>query len=79
LRLAGHPDVLVAVLDFGLRDGDGSEICERLKERDVPFVLHSGYDHAADACGGGVVLPKPATRDQLIASVMQALRRDSLL
>jgi CheY-like chemotaxis protein len=58
LRLAGHPDLSVAVIDFGLSDGDGTAICERLKQRSVPFVLHSGYRHTAEACGGGIVLPK---------------------
>jgi hypothetical protein len=42
----------------------------QLKERSIPFVLHNGYDHAASACGGG-----GDTRDQVIASVVQVLRR----
>jgi CheY-like chemotaxis protein len=66
LQLADHPDVSVAVLDFGLSDGDGTAICERLKGRGVPFVLHSGYDHVPEACPAGIVLPKPATPEQLV-------------
>jgi DNA-binding response OmpR family regulator len=72
LELAGHPGLSVAVLDFGLSDGEGTAICERLKQRGVPFVLHSGYDHV-EACSGGIVLPKPATPEQLLAAVMRAL------
>ena len=69
LRLAEHPDLSAAVLDFGLSDGEGTALCERLKQRGVPFVLHTGYDHAADACRSGIILPKPATREQLLSAV----------
>jgi DNA-binding response OmpR family regulator len=75
LHLAGHPDLSVAVIDYRLGDGDGTAICDRLKQRDVPFVLHSGYADLAEACGAGIVLPKPATPEQLIWSVMCALRK----
>ena len=48
LRLADHPDLSAAVVDFGLSDGKGSTLCERLIERQVPFVLHTGYTHVHD-------------------------------
>src|SRR5438552_9841535 len=60
LRLAGHPDLSAAVVDFGLRGGASTALCERLKERNVPFVLHSGYTKLHDACRAGVLVPKPA-------------------
>jgi CheY-like chemotaxis protein len=41
LRLADHPDLSAAVVDFGLSDGKGSALCERLNERQVPFILHT--------------------------------------
>jgi DNA-binding NtrC family response regulator len=73
LRFADHPELSAAVLDFGLKDGEAIAICERLKERGVPFVLHSGYLHAPEACGTGIVLPKPATPEQLVDVIMRAL------
>ena len=73
LHLADHPDVAVAVLDYGLSDGEGAPLCERLKERGIPFVLHTGYAHVPVVCGANVVLPKPATHEQLVDSVMRAL------
>jgi DNA-binding response OmpR family regulator len=33
LCLAGHPDLSAAVVDFGLSDGDGTALCERLTRR----------------------------------------------
>jgi CheY-like chemotaxis protein len=58
LRLADHPDLSAAVVDFGLSDGKGSALCERLNERQVPFVLHTGYTHVHEACQSGIVVPK---------------------
>jgi hypothetical protein len=40
---------------------------ERLRERKVPFVLHSGYAHVSDAFGDAVVIAKPAAPERLIA------------
>jgi DNA-binding response OmpR family regulator len=73
LRMAGHPDLSAAVLDFGLSDGEGTALCERLKERGVPFVLHTGYTHVDEACRAGVVVPKPTTPDVLVSTVAQLL------
>jgi hypothetical protein len=41
----------------------------RLTERTIPFVLHSAYNEHGAACGGGIVVPKPAHPDELIAAV----------
>jgi len=76
LRLAGHPDVSAAIVDFGLSDGDGTALCECLKERGIPFILHSGYTHISDACRVGVVIPKPASPDVLVSTVVRLLRED---
>jgi DNA-binding response OmpR family regulator len=73
LRLAGHPDLAAAVVDFGLSDGEGTALCERLSERGVPFVLHSGYEHISDACRRGTVVPKPAAPQQLISTIEKLL------
>lgn len=69
LRLAAHPDLSAAIVDFGLSDDVGTALCERLTERGVPFVLHSGYVHIDEACRTGVVVPKPATPYQLVTAV----------
>jgi hypothetical protein len=61
------------VLDFGLGDGDAGAVCGRLKERDIPFILHSGYTHTADACHGGTVVPKPAPPATLISTIVTML------
>lgn len=73
LKLAEHADLSAAVLDFGLADGEASELCERLNRRGVPYVLYSGYDHVREAFRGGVLVPKPATPDTLIDALIKAI------
>jgi DNA-binding NtrC family response regulator len=72
LRLAEQADVSAAVVDFGLIDGEASELCQRLNGRGVPY---SGYGHVDEACRGGLVLPKPATPGALIYALSKALTR----
>jgi CheY-like chemotaxis protein len=45
-----------AVLDYGLRSEDGDALCERLKQRDIPFIFHSGYGRTSDTHHGGIVI-----------------------
>ena len=39
----------------------------------MPFVLHTGYDQVEGTCGSGVMLPKPATREQLVSAVRRII------
>lgn len=76
LRLAGHPDLSAAVLNIGLRDGEGTALCECLDERGIPFVLHTGYSHIpANACTNGAVIRKPALPGELVRTVASQLRQ----
>jgi len=76
LRLARRPDLSAAVVDFGLGDGDGAGLCELLKQRGVPFVLHTGYAHPSEACHSGVLVPKPAAPMELVTTVARLLQSD---
>jgi DNA-binding response OmpR family regulator len=60
------------ILDHALTDGESSQLCERLKERNIPYVLHSGYSKLDD---DAVHVPKPATPEVLVTAVMGLLRR----
>ena len=71
LRLAGHPDLSAAVLDFGLRDDEGTALC--VKDRQIPFVLHTGYQHTNEACHAGVLVPKPTAPAELVSTVARLL------
>jgi DNA-binding response OmpR family regulator len=68
-------DLSAAVLDHSLRDGDCSELCALLKERNIPFVIHSGFDRLDDELGAAVYVSKPASTDVLVTTVAGLLQR----
>ena len=63
------PALSAAIVDHALGDGDSSEICERLKERDVPFVTYSGFANLDGACAEAEHVSKPASPSVLVATV----------
>jgi DNA-binding response OmpR family regulator len=69
--LAGVEDrsLSVAILDHVLSDGEGTQICERLKERNIPFITYSGCDHPRGPCRGGVHIRKPASMSLLVTTI----------
>ncbi len=74
--LVDQDGLSAAVLDFGLADGDDEQLCHRLAEREIPFVLHSGYGHPV-TCTKGLNIPKPASPDALIRAVLMLLQQKS--
>ena len=63
------PAISAAIVDHALGDGDSSELCGRLKERNIPFVMYSGYANVAGACAEAVHVNKPATPRVLVTTV----------
>ena len=48
--------------------------CERLKERDIPVVIHSGYSNLRGACGDGVTIDKPSHSQLLATTIVELFR-----
>ena len=69
------PGLSAAIVDHALGDGDSSEICQRLNERKVPFVIYSGFPHIEGACAGARRVNKPASPAVLVATVTGLLAR----
>ena len=44
LILVEHDGLAAAIMDHALADGDSTELCARLRERDIPYVSYSGFD-----------------------------------
>ena len=63
------------ILDHVLGDGESSQLSKRLKERNIPYVIHSGYSNLSGAYGDAVQVPKPANPDVLLAAVLGQLQR----
>ena len=68
-----------AILDHALSDGDSSQLCERLKERNLPFVLYSGFSELEGSCGEAVHVPKPTNPKVLVTTVVGLLQRRPIL
>ena len=75
LIAAENSGLSAAVLGQALSDGDSSKLCERLKERDIPFVLHSGYGQIDGTCSNGALVAKLTNPQVLLRTVEDLLRR----
>jgi len=62
-------DLSAAILDYRVGDGDSSLLCQRLRERGVPFLIYSGYTEFSEACKDAPRLPKPTTDATLVAAL----------
>jgi DNA-binding response OmpR family regulator len=69
------PALSAAILDHALSDGDSSTVCERMKERNIPFVTYSGYGHLGGVCREGTLIMKPASMSVLVETVKTLLAR----
>ena len=63
------------ILDHVLSDGERSQLCKRLEQRNIPYLVHSGYSNLDGAYGDAVHVPKPANPDVLVTTVLGLLRR----
>jgi len=79
---ADHPPDLI-VLDLGLPDLDGTEVCRRIRETSsVPIIILSARDREADKVraldlGADDFVTKPFGPEELLARIRVALRRVS--
>jgi DNA-binding NtrC family response regulator len=64
------------ILDHALSDGESSQLCECLKERNIPYVIHSGYGTRAQDVSAAKIpsVPKPASPELLVTTVEGLLR-----
>ncbi len=78
--LAGDPPALV-VLDLNLPDGDGVEVCRRIRRgSDVPILMLTARDEDVDKIiglevGADDYMTKPFNPRELVARVKSVLRR----
>lgn len=68
-----NPGLSAAIVDHALGDGDSSEICERLTERNIPFVTYSGFSHLDGACALAEHVNKPASPSVLVTTILGLL------
>jgi two-component system response regulator MprA len=76
------PDIDAVVLDIGLPDSDGRDVCAAMRARglDMPIVFLTARGNVTDrlsgfSAGGDDYLPKPFHVAELLARLRAALRR----
>ena len=75
LLLVEHDSLAAAILDHDLGDGDSDQLCARLKERNIPFVIYSGFTQIRGACKGAPHINKPASGHVLVTTVEGLLKK----
>ena len=70
IMAVADPVLSAARLDQALSDGDSSQVCERLKEPTIPFVIYSGTGQLDGACGDALHVSKPTSPAVLVATVL---------
>ena len=80
-RLAGEPGIDVVLLDLGLPDGDGRDVCRELRrDSDVPIIMLTARGTETDKIvglelGADDYVVKPFAIDEVIARIRAVLRR----
>jgi DNA-binding response OmpR family regulator len=74
LHQAATANLSAAVIDHALHDGvTTSDVCAQLKDRDIPFIVYSGFSKLKGACAEGKLIHKPASPEMLLASLQGVL------
>jgi DNA-binding response OmpR family regulator len=76
LKKTELPKLTAAVIDHALHDGITSEVCTRLNERNIPFIVYSGFNKLEGACASGELVAKPASPQMLLAALTGVLSRE---
>jgi len=74
LDLAGREPIDAAVLDVALNGQTAAPLAEALRQRNLPFVLVSGYgaEHLPPAMSGAPLLTKPVAYPRLVQALLEA-------
>jgi DNA-binding response OmpR family regulator len=75
LRLAEQPHLTAAILDFALGTDDATALCERLTEREIPFMFYSGRTPEFNEWRDVPFVSKPAAGETIVATLADLLIR----
>jgi CheY-like chemotaxis protein len=62
-----------AILDHALSTADTSTVCERMSERNIPFVIYSDCEPSNGALLGGIHVDKTGGMPELVVVVKRAI------
>lgn len=73
LQSADAPELAAAVVDFRLGDDHADVVCRRLLARAVPFAFFTGDPIVETEWAKFPVISKPASSDEILATVLRVL------
>jgi DNA-binding NtrC family response regulator len=73
LTVLEHDNLAAAIVDHALLNGHSSVLCEKLEDRNIPFVIHSQHNDLNVSCANAPFVEKPATTEKLISTVENLL------
>ena len=68
-----------AVVASALSEADSSRLCERLKHRNIPFLLYTGSSLARAGCREDLRVYRPAGPSMLVQAVEELCKADGSL
>jgi DNA-binding response OmpR family regulator len=73
--LVEHDGLTAAILDHALADGECTNLCARLLERNIPFLMYSGAEKSTEGpCKDAPHISKPSTHERLLDAMEELIR-----
>jgi DNA-binding response OmpR family regulator len=66
--------VTASVLDINLGSHDCAAVCQRLRDRDIPFLFHTGYTVPLAGWESVTVIRKPSMAQEIVEAVERLCR-----
>jgi DNA-binding response OmpR family regulator len=73
LHSADHAGLAAAVLDYKISANDCEPVCQRLRERRIPFIIYSAYPDLRQKFPDAVIVSKPADLNDIVAAISALL------
>jgi DNA-binding response OmpR family regulator len=73
--LVEHDGLSAAILDHALADGECTNLCARLLERNIPFLMYTGAERPTEGpCKDAPHISKPSTHERLLDAMEELIR-----
>jgi len=76
LTRAEDPALNVAIVDHRFGPDTSAEVCARLDERGIPFIVYTGFRELPEPCKHGVIVRKPAQSETILKALAKLLSKN---
>ena len=70
------PELTLAIVDHRFGRSTSADVCAKLDERGIPFVVHTGFDEVPMECKHGVILRKPERAEIIVKTLVDLLQNN---